>query len=49
LPAHVECHVEQIVDTRGDHAVVILRAVEAECQERVRPLTMAETPWKYGG
>jgi len=49
LPAHVECQVEQIVDTHGDHAVVILRAMEAECQERVRPLTMAATPWNYGG
>ena len=49
LPAHIECELEQIVDTHGDHAVVILRVVEAECQERVRPLTVAETPWKYGG
>lgn len=49
LPAHVECQVERIVDTEGDHAVVILRAVEAECREQVRPLTMAETPWEYGG
>jgi hypothetical protein len=29
--------------------VVILRVVEAECRERLRPLTVAETPWKYGG
>lgn len=49
LPAHIECELERIVDTEGDHAVVILRAVEADCRERVRPLTMAETPWKYGG
>ena len=49
LPAHIECELEQIVDTRGDHAVVILRVVEAECQEEVRPLTMAEMPWKYRG
>src|SRR5258706_14918405 len=49
LPAHIECELEQIVDTHGDHAVVILRVVEAECQERVRPLTMAATPWNYGG
>jgi flavin reductase (DIM6/NTAB) family NADH-FMN oxidoreductase RutF len=49
LPAHIECQVEHIVETRGDHAVVILRVVEAECQERVRPLTMAATPWKYDG
>ena len=47
--AHVECQVERVVDTEGDHAVVILRAVEAECREQVRPLTMAETPWEYGG
>jgi len=49
LPAHVECQVERIVDTEGDHAVVILRVVEAESREEVRPLTMAETPWEYGG
>ena len=49
LPAHIECQVDQIVDTQGDHAVVILRVLEAECQERVQPLTMAATPWNYGG
>lgn len=49
LPAHIECQVEQVVDTDGDHAVVILRAVEAECRGPVRPLTMAETAWEYGG
>src|SRR5260221_8773374 len=49
LPAYIECQVEQIVETDGDHAVVILRVVEAECRERVRPLTIAESPWEYGG
>jgi flavin reductase (DIM6/NTAB) family NADH-FMN oxidoreductase RutF len=49
LPAHVECEVERIVDTEGDHALVILRVVEAECREQARPLTIAETPWEYGG
>jgi flavin reductase (DIM6/NTAB) family NADH-FMN oxidoreductase RutF len=49
LPAHVECEVERIVDTDGDHAMVILRVVDAEFRENVRPLTMAETPWEYGG
>jgi len=49
LPAYIECQVERIVDTDGDHAVVILRVVEAECQDQVRPLTMAESPWEYGG
>jgi flavin reductase (DIM6/NTAB) family NADH-FMN oxidoreductase RutF len=49
LPAHVECRVERIVETDGDHTVVILRVVEAECRKEVRPLTMADTPWEYGG
>jgi len=49
LPAHIECELERVVDTEGDHAVVILRAVEADCRDKVRPLTMADTPWKYGG
>ncbi|MGH8131472.1 MAG: flavin reductase family protein [Steroidobacteraceae bacterium] len=49
LPAYIECQVERIVDTDGDHAMVILRAVEAECREQVRPLTIADTPWEYGG
>jgi hypothetical protein len=29
--------------------MVILGVVEAECGERVRPLTVADTPWEYGG
>ena len=49
LPAHIECQVERVVDTDGDHALVILRAVEAECCDQVRPLTIADTPWEYGG
>jgi flavin reductase (DIM6/NTAB) family NADH-FMN oxidoreductase RutF len=49
LPAYIECQLDRIVDTDGDHAVVILRVVEADCREKVRPLTMAATPWNYGG
>lgn len=49
LPAYMECEVEQIVDTNGDHAVVILRVVETACRGEVQPLTMAQTPWLYGG
>jgi flavin reductase (DIM6/NTAB) family NADH-FMN oxidoreductase RutF len=48
-PAYVECRVHEVVDTGGDHAVVILEAVEAECRRRVRPLTIGESPWEYGG
>ncbi|MGH8736443.1 MAG: flavin reductase family protein [Burkholderiales bacterium] len=49
LPAHVECRVAQILDSGGDHALVILEVVEAACREQVRPLTVAESPWEYGG
>lgn len=49
LPAHIECRVERILDADGDHAMVILGVVDAECGERVRPLTVADTPWEYGG
>ncbi|HEY3231796.1 MAG TPA: flavin reductase family protein [Roseiflexaceae bacterium] len=49
LPAHIECVLDRIVYTEGDHAVVILRVVEADCGEDVRPLTIAQTPWEYGG
>ncbi|MGH8686975.1 MAG: flavin reductase family protein [Burkholderiales bacterium] len=49
LPVHVECRVARIADSGGDHALVILEVVEAQCRERVRPLTIAESPWEYGG
>ena len=49
LPAYIECEVENIVDNGGDHAMVVLRTVEAEYSESVRPLTIADTPWEYGG
>ncbi len=48
-PAHIECRVRQIVDTGGDHALVILEVTEAECQTQVPPLTIAASPWEYGG
>jgi flavin reductase (DIM6/NTAB) family NADH-FMN oxidoreductase RutF len=49
LPAHIECAVERVLDVAGDHAIVVLRVVEAECRTQVRPLTIAESPWEYGG
>ncbi|HLX78956.1 MAG TPA: flavin reductase family protein [Burkholderiales bacterium] len=49
LPAYIECKVERIMDVSGDHAIVILRVVGAECREQVRPLTIAASPWEYGG
>lgn len=49
LPAYVECRVGRVIDAGGDHAMVILEAVEAGCEEAVQPLTIAQTPWHYGG
>jgi flavin reductase (DIM6/NTAB) family NADH-FMN oxidoreductase RutF len=48
-PAYLECSVRNIIDQGGDHAVVIFEVLEAVCREPVRPLTMAESPWEYGG
>ncbi len=48
-PAYVECKVRQIVERGGDHAVVIMEVVEAECRQQLRPLTIADSPWEYGG
>jgi len=49
LPAYVECRVERILDAEGDHAMVILGVVEAECGDPMRPLTVADATWEYGG
>src|SRR5258706_9088095 len=46
--AHVECVVRHSL-TLGDHAVVVMEVVEAECRGEVRPMTVAASPWHYGG
>lgn len=48
-PAYAECRVRRILEDLGDHALVIFEVVEAECREQVQPLTIADTPWEYGG
>jgi hypothetical protein len=34
---------------RSSLAVVVLEVVEAGLRDRVRPLTIADSPWEYGG
>jgi flavin reductase (DIM6/NTAB) family NADH-FMN oxidoreductase RutF len=46
--AHVECEVRQIL-IRGDHAMVVLEVIAAECHGDIQPLTVAASPWQYGG
>jgi len=29
--------------------LVVLEVLEAGCREQVRPLTIADSPWEYGG
>lgn len=47
--AYAECKVRRVVDDLGDHAVVVMEVVETQCRKQVQPLTVAESPWKYGG
>jgi len=48
-PAYLEGWVRHIIDDLGDHAVVIMEVADAACRDDVRPLTIAESPWEYGG
>ena len=48
-PAYVECRVRRMVDDVGDHVIVVLEVIEAECHQAAPPLTVAESPWQYGG
>lgn len=48
-PAYLEGRIRHIIDHLGDHAVVILEVVDAACRDGVTPLTIADSPWEYGG
>lgn len=47
--AWMECQVVQFIDTGGDHAIVVLEVVDTQCRTAVEPLTIAASPWVYGG
>ena len=49
VPVYAECRVKQIVDSAGDPAVVIMEVAEAQCRKQLQPLTIAESPWEFGG
>jgi flavin reductase (DIM6/NTAB) family NADH-FMN oxidoreductase RutF len=49
LPAYLECRLDQIVETGGDHVVVVLEVVAAKRRKEIRPLMVANSPWHYGG
>lgn len=47
--AYLECEVREIMDRHGDHAIVLLEVVNAEIRSDITPLTVADSPWEYGG
>lgn len=49
IPVYLECVVRHIIDDLGDHAIVIMEVTEAGCRADLRPMTLAESPWEYGG
>ena len=49
ISSYLECQVQQILNDRGDHVVVLMEVVNAERSQDVRPLLVADSPWKYGG
>lgn len=49
LPDYLECKVIDIREEPGDHAIVLLEVIEASFQGDIEPLTVADSPWEYGG
>jgi flavin reductase (DIM6/NTAB) family NADH-FMN oxidoreductase RutF len=49
LGAYLECKVIEIVEKHGDHAVAILEATDAVIRRDIKPLTVTDSPWQYGG
>jgi flavin reductase (DIM6/NTAB) family NADH-FMN oxidoreductase RutF len=47
--AYLECEVREILHQHGDHALAILEVVNAEIRRDISPLTVADSPWEYGG
>jgi len=47
--SYVECQVRHIIDTGGDHSLVLMEVISAEHSEDFKPLLVADSPWKYGG
>lgn len=49
IAASIECQLHGIIDDQGDHALVVLKVVDAEYSSDFKPLLVADTPWTYGG
>jgi flavin reductase (DIM6/NTAB) family NADH-FMN oxidoreductase RutF len=49
VSTYIECRVVDIRGEYGDHAVVVMEVVAASSPENFKPLTVADSPWEYGG
>jgi len=49
LPAYLECKVIDVREEYGDHAIVVLEVVDAQLRTHIKPLVVADSPWRYGG
>jgi flavin reductase (DIM6/NTAB) family NADH-FMN oxidoreductase RutF len=50
LGVYLECKAIEIVQQQpGDHSVAILEVQDAVVRRDIKPLTVPETPWQYGG
>jgi flavin reductase (DIM6/NTAB) family NADH-FMN oxidoreductase RutF len=47
--AYLECEVRETIETQSDHAIAVLEVVHAEIRQDTSPLTVADSPWEYGG
>ncbi len=49
VSSYLECRVRQILETGGDHSLVVMEVIHAEHVEDLKPLLVANSPWRYGG
>lgn len=49
VATRLECRVREVVEAPGDHAIFLLEVVAAHEEEAEPPLTVADSPWEYGG
>jgi flavin reductase (DIM6/NTAB) family NADH-FMN oxidoreductase RutF len=49
IGVYLECHVVEIFQQLGDHAIALLEVRDAVVRGDIRPLTVAQSPWQYGG
>ncbi|NJN63950.1 MAG: flavin reductase [Acidobacteria bacterium] len=49
LTNRIECRVRAFHESGGDHDLVVLDVVRVSRGQDIAPLTVADSPWEYGG